>query len=362
MSEVSLSIDSAQALTFKRLFFVILGFKIVAFIVYASMGFPSLYEVTDANAYHAIATGSLDKKYPWGLFLKTLNNVGLYSRDVITYLTFTVNCLLIPWLMAKVLLDTEDSLQAIDWVALIAVSVYPTLTFFATDIYRDSVMVAMFLFLIWIARKVFREDGLREAFSMGFWSLALVVFVISALFWLRFYLVAAMIIAFVAAYFINVLKRPLTYLAFYVATLLLADALGLYDWMKGDYRASYEGAGSAYAVSYLIDGFLMAFTKSFFYSIYGFSFSNLFSYLFFVLESVPAMFATWYVFHNRRQATRFINFLIIFFFIYVAAWNVGVDALGTAVRYRIFNYLALCIAACLIYKNKRSHCSVAELV
>ena len=128
--------------------------------------------------------------------------------------------------------------------------------------------------------------------------------------------------------------------------------MGVFDTLKGNYRVPYETAGSRHGIDYSSDLFLIAFLKSFLGNIYGFNFSNLFAYILFIFESMPALLLSGYIIKNLSYMTRFTNFLIFFFFIYAAAWNVACDSLGTAARLRIFNLLSLLIVAVLLYKEK----------
>lgn len=337
----------------KKLFFGIVLLKLIGFSVFAELGFPALYQVSDANSFHNFANGlasNVDKN-PWAHFLRFLNDIGVYSRFGLATIFFLISCLLLPWQLAVVLTDGEKKMQTIDWVALICLSIYPTLTFYSTDIYREVVMVALFLVAIRAVQKLLkiktaRDISLQE-FSVPFLFLGILLI-------LRMYLAASIVLAFAVSLIIECKKRPWFILLGYIFSLWLADQLGVFDTIKGDYRKPYEMAGSHYGIDYARDPFLVGYIKSFFFSVYGLHFSSVIAYAFFIVESIPALVASAYIVLNRRSADRFVNFLIIFFFVYAAAWNVGVDALGTAVRYRIFNYLAILTVAILIYKRSKN--------
>jgi hypothetical protein len=131
----------------------------------------------------------------------------------------------------------------------------------------------------------------------------------------------------------------------------VADVVGVFDYLKGSLRLSFAGAGSGYGIDFSQGFFLVNFLQSFLYSIYGFFIYNFLSAVVFVIESIPVLILSVYIYVNRRHSTRYTTFLIFFFFIYASLWVVSTDSLGTAVRYRMFNYLVIAIAASLIYQE-----------
>ena len=60
----------------------------------------------------------------------------------------------------------------------------------------------------------------------------------------------------------------------------------------------------------------------------------------------------YYVIKNIKLADSFVRFLIIFFVIYASVWLIGNDNLGTAVRLRLYNYLAIYISFFYILRLK----------
>src|SRR5690606_1425274 len=57
---------------------------------------------SDANYYNSYAEGSINVAGNiWPVILRHLNDVGLYSRDVITYLLIFLNMLVIPVLATR---------------------------------------------------------------------------------------------------------------------------------------------------------------------------------------------------------------------------------------------------------------------
>lgn len=340
--------------TLKKLFFGLLAAKLLAFAVYAGLGFPAIYSVSDANLFDAIANGMVDKNL-WGQFLKKLNDLGLYSRHGITTVIFLMNCFLLPWLLLKVIADEAGNITSVDWLALVCISAYPTLTFYSLDIYRETVMTALFLVLLWVIKYFVQRGWPVKWKPVHAIHVAGLLLVVAALSILRAYLVVALFLACVGAYFFDISKRTWLYMLAYVTALWLADQLGVFDAIKGVYRDPYLLAGSGYDIDFSEENFLFAFFKSATFSLYGISLQNNFSYIVLFIESVLAAWGTFYVIKNIKYSTKFSQLLVIFFLAYLAAWNVGCGALGTAARYRVFNYLALFIASWLIYKNKKEN-------
>jgi hypothetical protein len=75
----------------------------------------------------------------------------------------------------------------------------------------------------------------------------------------------------------------------------------------------------------------------------------------FLFESLPFIFALFYVFKNIRFATNFVKYLIVFFVIYTTIWVMGNDNLGTAVRLRVPGYLAIFACMLIIYQEKAKY-------
>ncbi len=336
----------------KQIFVAALALKIAIYFVFLAIGVDAWYPTSDAFHYHEVAQGRIvNDLRAWGLWLKTLNDYGLYERACIASLIFISNCFLFPWLL-YMSIRTEGELMAAQDVWLITVaSIYPTLTFFSFDIYREMPMVLLYLAALIVVRKIATPSGLLAPIDYLKYSSCLLV-ILCATYPLRFYLAVSIVMALMCCYIFDTARRLSLFLLLFNIGLLVANSMGEFDWMKYEFRPSQAGAGSAYGIDFNHGYFLMNFWESFLANIYGVYMFGGASKLLFLLESVPAMILTGYFWINRVYIDRFVSFLIIFFFIYSAAWIVGIDVLGTAVRYRIFNYLALLMAAVVLYKNK----------
>jgi hypothetical protein len=160
-------------------------------------------------------------------------------------------------------------------------------------------------------------------------------------------------ISFVASYVVDLKKKFLPYLLISIFCLLLADEFKIFDSIKYDVRSRESSmASNPYGIDFREGYFLLKFSQAFLVNVFGLHFHSLYSCLFFFAESLPVLFAVLYIFRSRAYIDQFVGFLIIFFFLYPVIWVMGVDVLGTAIRFRIFSYLALMISFCIIYDRR----------
>jgi hypothetical protein len=326
--------------------------KVLFFFAQNQFGLISLGGGNDADYYNAIAKGVLLDPNPWGQFLKFLNGFGLYDRLSIASALTLINVVVVPWLFYRIVASEKiGSISLINLAAVVFVCIYPTVIYYATDIYRDIPMVVIFLAEVWIV-KGFIECGWGGAKEV---SVRVVVFLscLSVLYVLRFYLAEAMVIALIACFFFDLSKNVLIPLTLFALTFTLADSAGLFNRMTIDYRLTYAAAASGFGIDFSQGGFWINFMNSLVKGLYGFYFKSSLSMMMFAIESLPALLATAYVAVNRKHIDRFAAFLLIFFVAYASIWVMGVDSLGTAARYRVFNYLAIMLAMCVVYKNKK---------
>jgi hypothetical protein len=341
-----------QALLASALLLIALA-KIVFFFFQSKYGFITVGGTSDADYYDAIALGALAEPNAWGQFLKLLNGVGLYDRYGVAIAIALLNVVVTPWLFYKVIVyGRRGALGLIELAAVFFMSLYPTVNYYTTDIYRDVPMVVVFLVGVLVVQYLMSAKSVLIS-AKGLALTLLIVACLGALYTLRFYLAAAMVIALVASHVFNLSRNVLIPLTLFVLTFTVADEVGVFNWMKTDYRLTYAAAGSAFGIDFAQGNFWLNFLNSLSKGLYGVHFSGWLSTVMFVTESVPALMATAYVTINRRYIDKFAGFLVIFFVAYASIWVVGVDSLGTAARYRVFNYLAIILAACVVHKNKQ---------
>lgn len=322
--------------------------KIIAYVYFVHAGWQAWSSVSDADFYDSVAKGYVNANNYWGNFLIFLNTNGFYSRSTLTHVIFLCNCMLIPWLFSQIHIKSNREISKNDRRILILLALYPTLNIFSLDIFREVPMVLLFLAFLNVVRLLMTSHSGELVNVKSFVLFFAALLVLYLLYNLRFYLSLALIIALLASCFIDFRNNLWKFVLLYFIVLQVADLMGVFEWMKLEYRYTYAGARSVYGIDFSSGLFLINFLKSFSYNIYGFYIYDRLSFAVFVIESVPALLASIYVFKNRQYASRFVGFLIFFFFIYSGIWALGVDSLGTAVRYRIFSYLAIFLAAILV--------------
>ena len=103
----------------------------------------------DADYYNAIATGQLLAGSLWGRLLIILNENGIYSRVGLSFLNCLLSVLVVPFLVYKIVKSfCVDKISVTGLFVFAYICVYPTLAFYSVDIYRDVVMVVLFLYSV----------------------------------------------------------------------------------------------------------------------------------------------------------------------------------------------------------------------
>jgi hypothetical protein len=343
-----------------RLWFFVLALiailKIVFFYLQTQYGLITLGGTSDAEYYDAIATGQLLESNPWGDFLKNLNNVGLYSRGGVSLVNALLNAFLLPWLFFLILKQPQTNKLSLMGVGVfIYFSVYPTVLYYTVDIHRDVFMLLLFLSSMYAAKCFLTTNGRGFSGALKLrlgWVFLFLIF-LYLLFLFRFYLAAAMVAALIACVVFDISGKLILPVTLYLVVMAAANLFGYFDWMKTEYRQTYAAAGSAFGVDFGQGYFAFNFLKSTAMGLYGLYFKSRMSILIFVVESMPAIAATIYIIFNKNYINRFASYLIIFFVCYASVWVIGVDSLGTAARYRIFNYIALLVAAYVVSEQKK---------
>lgn len=299
----------------------------------------------DANYYHQYAIGSTDVSTSiWPIILAYLNKFNLYSREVISYIIFAINLIFIPLLLNKVAGLNFQRQQKIYLYSFLLISFYPTLYFYSFDIYRDVFMVFSFLAACLIVKKTLNNNHLF--FIIGF---IFALFFGYFLYELRPYLGYA----FLGALFLWKIKftkkRILIFGIIYLIVLFFANFLGFLDSLT-EYRSSFEegSGGSTLGLNFSNPVlFIPNFILSILGQLLGLYITNPMALILFFLETIPFIFMLKYIINNIKYADEFVRFLIIFFILYGSVWLIGNDNLGTAVRLRMFNYVAVYI--CFFY-------------
>ena len=306
---------------------------------------------SDANYYDNYALGYIDIALNiWPVLLKYLNYHNLYSREVISFLFLSCNLFFIPYIVTKLAgLRFNEGQKYYLYTILICI-VYPTLYFFSFDIYRDVFMVLIFLLGCLTVKKSLNSSNKLILIFLLFIAIGVGLFLVA----LRPYLG----VAFIGALFfwnINFTKKRLMLLSvLYLVVLFIANYLGLFDSIT-EYRTEFESieAGSTLGLDFSNPAmFIPNFILSFLGQMLGLYITTPLALIILLIETIPFFFMLIYVVKNIRLADRFVRFLLVFFVLYASIWLIGNDNLGTAVRLRMYNYLAIYISFFYILRLK----------
>lgn len=308
----------------------------------------------DSDYYHAYALGLENTVTSiWPVILRMLNNAGMYSRSGVSGCLVFLGVVLIPYMVASLSVTKNSPVRnKAFWGMMLLVSTYPTLFYYTFDIYRDVFMVFVFLLGLFLLRII---SSSRLSFYTSFIYL-LAIAIAYLLFLLRSYLGFAFGFSLVFSGLYSFKRYPvfLSFIALLVGLntlyfLGLLDPILRYRSIFSEHMVGGANLGILFSST---DTFFLDLFKSTSYQLFGFFFFNLPSIVVFVLESVPFLCALIYLFINKKYSNAFVDYIIVFFVAYSAVWLLGNDNLGTAVRLRIFNYLAVYIACMIVYQNK----------
>lgn len=308
----------------------------------------------DSDYYHDYALGYVDLAVNiWPVILRFFNDSGFYSRDGISYLFLFLNLFVIPIFVARLSgLDFKKNQKYYFYVFLVCL-VYPTLFFYTFDIYRDIFMVLSFLVGCLIVKKSLNSNNFI-VFSF-FYILAILIglFLLA----LRPYLGYAFLLALVL-WKINLTKKRIFFFAIlYFFALFIANYIGVFESLT-EYRSGFEESegGSTLGLDFSNPVmFIPNFILSILGQLFGLYVTNPLAIALFFIETVPFIFMFFYILKNIKYANSFMQFLIVFFVLYASVWLIGNDNLGTAIRLRLYNYLAVYICFFYILKLKSDY-------
>lgn len=337
------------------IFIIIISMKCFLSIMIYFIGNDFFGGGNDSNYYDAYAQGYDDVVTSvWPVILRGLNNIGLYSRDGISHLLKLIGFIAIPFLVAKLTyVEGSPIRNRIFWSAVVVISAYPTLIYYTTDIYRD-----VFMLLLWVVGLfVFRSLSFKPEFLKGLPVFLAGLIMAYVLFKFRPYLGFGYLAALIFSVFYNFSRYPFFVSLFALVGVLFALFAGGFLEPILRYRAIFGDSqigGSNLGITFSsIASFLPDLALAVSFQLFGFFFVNVPSVLVFLLESLPFMLFFRYVIKNRKFSTKFVDYLIVFFVVYSTIWLLGNDNLGTAVRLRMFSYISIFIAFCIICQNKK---------
>lgn len=338
------------------LFIYLLFFsKVVVFILVKDGFFAiNLGGGNDSDYYHDYALGYIDISVNiWPDILRFFNDLGFYSRDGISYLFLFINLFIIPFLVAKLSGLNFKKDQKYYLYSVLVCLIYPTIFFYTLDIYRDVFMVFSFLVGCLIVKKSLNSDNFI-VFSF-FYILAILIglFLLA----LRPYLGYAFLLALVLWKIKLTKKRIFFFAILYFFALFIANYIGIFERLT-EYRSGFvEGeGGSTLGLDFSNPVmFIPNFILSILGQLFGLYITNPLALALLFIETIPFMFMFFYILKNIKYADSFIQFLIVFFVLYASVWLIGNDNLGTAIRLRLYNYLAIYICFFYILKLKSTY-------
>jgi len=295
----------------------------------------------DANTYNEMAYH--DGSYYWGHFLYILNQYGVYDRTFLKFSLFVISSIAVPFLIAKITTKNTN----IFWLIVILSSLYPTLLIFSSDIYRDVVMLFLFLIEIYLLKKFFKinKKSYFDSLKKSFLYAVIIYFAFFLCMWREYLgfsiLVTILFYKVLDLKFINIK----IFFIFYFLMLIFFYKYGFLNHLL-EYRNIFllnKANTTLKIVLYQKDlfDFLYLYIKSVMYELFGLFFVNFGAIIFFVFETIPFIFALRYIYKNKNMLSIYEKSLLLFCVIYGTIWLLGNDNLGTAIRLRIFNYVAI---------------------
>ena len=306
---------------------------------------------SDAEAYNAFATSSEGfEANIWPTILNFLNDLGVYSREGISYIFLFFNMFVIPHLVARLSGLSFKSNQKYYLYSFLLCLVYPTLYFYTFDVYRDLFMVVVFLTGCFFVKKLLNSFDVLSLILYFIVSVLIGFFLLA----LRPYLGYTFLISLFLLKIKLTKKRIIFFATLYLFALFTANYLGFFDILV-NYRSGFEemDGGSNLGLDFSNPlMFIPNFMLSILGQLFGLYIANPLAIVLLVIETVPFFFMMIYIVKNIRLADSFARFLIIFFILYASVWLIANDNLGTAVRLRLYNYLSVYICFFYILKIK----------
>lgn len=336
-------------------FFFIVAIKLVAFVALHFFDVNHLFSGgNDSDYYHKYAMykeGSAVNS--WASLLRLLHEIGLYSRTGVSTFLKCLNILVLPFLVAYlVYIKGSPAKRYIFWCAAIIIGAYPTLLYYSFDIYRDLFMVFIWLLSLFLLKFLSVSPNICKKIIVFFIAIA----ASCVLYDFRPYLGFAYAVSLLFASFYSFKKNRLWLLVgvwvFALFVLYISGYLNIILNYRALFNESVHGSSNlgldfSSALHFIPDLLLTVV-----FQMFGVFFPNMLSIIIFLVESLPFTFFLIYVIKNRRFSNKFVDYLVVFFLVYSTIWLLGNDNLGTSIRLRIFSYISIFIAFCVIYQNK----------
>ena len=339
------------------LIFLKISFYFLIKIDYISL---SLGGGNDSDYYHDYALGYEDFAVNiWPVILRFFNDLGLYSREGISYVFLFLNLFIIPILVTRLSGLIFEKNQKYYLYAFLLCLIYPTLFFYTFDVYRDVFMVFSFLVGCLIVKKSLNSKGFISFLFFYIFAILIGLFLLA----LRPYLGYAFLLSLALWKIKLTKKRILLFAILYFFVLFVANYIGVFESLT-EYRSGFEEGkgGSTLGLDFSNPVmFIPNFILSILGQLFGLYVTNPLAIALFFIETIPFIFMFFYILKNIKYANSFMQFLIVFFVLYASVWLIGNDNLGTAIRLRSYNYLAVYICFFYILKLK-SDCKIQKVI
>ncbi|HMS27502.1 MAG TPA: hypothetical protein PKC80_09040 [Burkholderiaceae bacterium] len=363
MNAITKIIQKVRIHHLKFAFTLIVFFKLI-FLLFVLDGTLQIYPTpTDAYTYDLFALGlSRDAYSIWSYILKELNDLALYNRTVLTIVLFTTSTLVTPFVYAS-LIPHAKRFASIEiyyrtyWCVAIYICVYPTLNLYSLDIFRDAVMVLL-IGITFMAMKIYDSQIGIAKFAWLLTMLGLCFLVYQ----FRNYLAVALIVAFLLRELHVYRVNKIVLFVLYMGGLLIIRSFGWLDPLL-NYRALFEAVGgSSLNLSLKIDDplqFVMNYVLSVVYQFFGLHINSIVLLVLFLTESTVVIISGIYSYRHKHFITKTEEYIILFAIVYAAIWTFFNDNMGTAIRLRMYDYLAiLIVAASLLMRQTNANTEV----
>ena len=337
------------------LVFIIVLIKIIFYTYFKWYSLGTIFGAgNDADYYHsyALGFGNVAVNY-WPIMFRSLNEMGLYNRNIISFILFVTSITLLPFIYYKMVKIQDEEIKPLKAASYFLIIFYPTIFYLTGDVYRDVLMFVILILCLLLYKKILEINLLKGyVYFLIYFGLAYFLYM------LRPYLGFALgLTPFVYLIFLKTKRHVKTWITVYFATLVLLKTFGGIDEIL-DYREGFSRfgtGGTTMGIGLLNKGpimFLFYYLYTLVGQLFGLFLVNLNSIIVFLLESVPFILAFIYLSKNIKFMTKFASFLITFFVIYTTIWLLGNDNLGTAVRLRIPSYLVIFASMFIVYQTK----------
>ena len=168
----------------------------------------------------------------------------------------------------------------------------------------------------------------------------------------RIYLAVALVTAFLLRELHVYRVNKILLFVLYMGGLLMIRSLGWLDFLL-DYRALFEAVGgSSLNISLKVDDplqFVMNYVLSVIYQFLGLRINTIALLVLFLTESTVVIVSSIYIYRHKKLVTKTEEYIILFAIVYAAIWTFFNDNMGTAIRLRMYDYLAILIVAASLF-------------